>query len=89
MAAFSALELKKLKKTAALLLDAEDRLPVLRTLTWDRAIGDAFLKSGGEKPPAPICPKIDPAPPRALIAAACVLIDGDSPVHDWLARFAA
>lgn len=88
MAAFSAAELKKLKKAASLLLDAEDRLPVLRTLTWDRAVGDAFLKSGGAQAPAPQYPQIDPAPPRERIAAARALIDGSSPVHDWLRRFA-
>jgi uncharacterized protein (TIGR02421 family) len=88
MAAFSAAELTKLKKAAALLLEAEDRLPVLRTLSWDRAIGDAFLKSGGETAPAPLYPAIDPAPPRERVAAARALIDGTSPVHDWLRRFA-
>lgn len=88
MAAFSAAELKKLKRAAALLLDAEDRLPVLRTLSWDRAIGDDFLRTGGAKPPSPLYPMIDPAPPREAIAAARALIDGTSPVHDWLRRFA-
>ena len=88
MAAFSAAELKKLKKAAALLLAAEDRLPVLRTLTWDRSVGDAFLKSGGETPPAPLYPAIDPKPSRERIAAARALIAGSSPVHDWLRRFA-
>jgi uncharacterized protein (TIGR02421 family) len=88
MAAFSAAELKKLKKAAALLLDAEEQLPVLRTLAWDRAIGDAFLKAGGEGSPSPVYPTIDPSPPRERIAAARALIDGTSPVHDWLERFA-
>lgn len=88
MAAFSAAELKKLKTAAALLLEAEDRLPVLRTLTWDRAVGDAFLKSGGKTPPAPLYPAIDPEPSHERIAAARALIEGSSPVHDWLTRFA-
>lgn len=88
MAAFSAAELEKLKKAAALLLDAEDRLPVLRTLNWDRAVGDAFLRAGGNEAPAPAYPAIDPAPSRERIAAARLLIDGGSPVHAWLGRFA-
>ncbi|MEK7266793.1 MAG: flavohemoglobin expression-modulating QEGLA motif protein [Pseudomonadota bacterium] len=88
MAIFPAAELERLKEAAALLLDAEDRLPVLRSLNWDRAVGDAFLKSGGRKPPAPDYPKIDPAPSRERSAAARRLIDGDTSVHRWLARFA-
>jgi len=88
MAAFSAAELERLKKAAALLLDAEDRLPVLRTLNWDRAVGDAFLKAGGETAPSPQYPAIDPGPSRARVAAARALINGQSPVHEWLGRFA-
>ncbi len=71
-----------------LLLEAEDRLPVLRTLTWDRSVGDLFLGSGGETAPAPLYPAIDPEPSRERIAAARALIEGSSPVHDWLTRFA-
>ncbi|MFN0023804.1 MAG: flavohemoglobin expression-modulating QEGLA motif protein [Parvularculaceae bacterium] len=88
MAAFSAAELGRLRAAGSLLLEAEDRLPVLRTLSWDRAVGDAFLKSGGLVPPAPAYPQIDPEPSRQRIAAARALIDGESPVHDWLRRFA-
>ena len=88
MAGFSASELEKLKAGARLLLEAEDRLPVLRSLNWDRSVGDAFLKTGGREPPAPAYPEIDPAPSREKVAAARMLIDGDSPVHRWLTRFA-
>ena len=88
MATFSPAELARLKRAAALLLEAEDRLPVLRSLNWDRAVGDAFLKGGGRAPPAPVYPKIDPAPSRERVAAARALIDGGTSVHRWLARFA-
>ncbi len=88
MAAFSAAELLKLKKAASLLLEAEDRLPVLKSLSWDRSIGDAFLKSGCATPPRPTYPKIDPNPSRERVAAARAFISGSSPVHRWLARFA-
>ncbi|OFW98865.1 MAG: hypothetical protein A3E78_13635 [Alphaproteobacteria bacterium RIFCSPHIGHO2_12_FULL_63_12] len=88
MAIFPAAELDRLKRAAGLLLEAEDRLPVLRSLSWDRAVGDGFLKSAGEKLPTPVYPKIDPAPSRERVAAARALIDGDTPVHRWLARFA-
>lgn len=86
MAAFPAAELDRLKMAAALLLEAEDRLPVLRSLSWDRAVGDSFLKSGGL--PKPTYPVIDPAPSRERTAKARTLIAGSTPVHHWLRRFA-
>lgn len=88
MAIFPEREFDRLKEAAALLLKAEDRLPVLRSLSWDRAVGDAFLKSGGREPPRPSYPKIDPAPSRELTAQARALINGSTPVHRWLSRFA-
>lgn len=86
MATFPAAELTRLKTAAALLLEAEDRLPVLRSLGWDRTVGDAFLKSGGL--PKPSYPAIDPGPSRELTAKARALISGSTPVHRWLRRFA-
>ena len=92
MAAFSDRELERLKKAAALLLAAEDRLPVLRTLSWDRSVGDTFLAdlAIAARPalPAPLYDRIDPAPSHAFAAEARKLIDGTGPVHDWLRRFA-
>ena len=88
MAAFSAAELERLKQGATLLLDAEDRLPVLRTLNWDRAVADAFLRGGCAVPPTPSYPKIDPAPSQERIAKARTFISGSTPVHRWLRRFA-
>lgn len=85
---FSEAELSRLKQAAMLLLDAEDRLPVLRSLNWDRAVGDAFLKGGATALPAPHYPKIDPAPSRERVAAARALISGSTAVHRWLIRFA-
>ena len=86
MTAFPAAELARLKTAAALLLEAEDRLPVLKSLGWERAVGDAFLKSGGL--PKPTYPAIDPAPSRERTARARALISGSTPVHRWLRRFA-
>ena len=71
---------------AALLLEAEERLPVLRSLNWDRSVGDAFLQNGAL--PKPDYPRIDPAPSRERTAKARALISGSTPVHRWLARFA-
>jgi uncharacterized protein (TIGR02421 family) len=88
MAAIGGAEVDRLKRAAALLLEAEERLPVLRSLSWDRSVGDAFLKGGGRALPAPSYPAIDTAPSRDLIAAARALISGSTPVHRWLMRFA-
>lgn len=88
MTDFPAAELERLKAAALLLLQAEDRLPVLRSLNWDRAVGDEFLKLGAKKLPRPSYPEIDPAPSRDLTKKARALISGSSPVHEWLMRFA-
>lgn len=84
----SSTELAALTAAADLLFEAEDRLPVLRTLTWDRALADRFFASGCREPPRPSYPKIDAGPSRERVAAARRLIDGESPVHRWLTRFA-
>ncbi len=89
MAAFSGKELERLKGAARLLLEAEDRLPVLRTLNWDRAVSDAFFAAGASRLPVVDYPSIDAAPVLECIGAARSMIDGSSPVHQWLLRFAA
>lgn len=88
MTTFSAPEIDRLETAARLLLEAEDRLPVLRTLTWDRSLADAFFAAGARTLPRPDYPRIDPAPSFERTAAARALIAGDSPVHAWLRRFA-
>ncbi|GAB4527928.1 MAG: flavohemoglobin expression-modulating QEGLA motif protein [Amphiplicatus sp.] len=86
--AISDKELGRLKEAARLLYEAEDRLPVLRTLSWDRALAEKFFESGCRTPPRPEYPRIDDAPSLERIAAARALINGTSPVHAWLRRFA-
>ncbi len=88
MAAFSNPELERLERAAALLLEAEERLPVLKTLAWDRSLADEFFGNGEKRMPRPVYPKIDPTLPLERIAAARAVIDGSSPVHQWLQRFA-
>ncbi len=88
LAPFSAREVERLTRASRLLLEAEDRLPVLRTLAWDRSLAEAFLASGESELPRPDYPVVDPAPGQERIEAARALIDGSSPVHDWLRRFA-
>lgn len=86
--ALSATELERLRTAAALLETAEKRLPVLRTLSWDRSLADAFFNSGEKEPPRPDYAAPDPAPSLELVARARGLIDGSSEVHRWLRRFA-
>lgn len=81
-------ELERLKEAAELLRAAKARLPVLRSLSWDRELADAFFAGGEKEPPRPTYPQIDPEPSMERIFAARALIDGSSPVHDWLRRFA-
>lgn len=81
-------ELEKLKSAAEMLRAAETRLPVLRTLSWDRSLADAFFKSGEREPPKPEYAKIDPDPSLELVFQARAQVDGDSEAHRWLRRFA-
>lgn len=81
-------ELARLKLAAGLLFDAEDRLPVLRTLNWDRKLAEDFFASGCTEPPRPVYPSIDASAARDKVRTARALVDGSSPVHAWLQRFA-
>lgn len=88
MADYSETELQRLGQAADLLLAAEDRLPVLKTIAWDRGLADRFFASNFVEPPAPTYRPIDPAPSYERIRAARALIEGDGPIHAWLRRFA-
>jgi len=85
---FSERELEKLTRACQLVLEAEDRLPVLRTLAWDRELAETFFANGARELPRPEYPVVDPAPGQERIEAARALLDGSSAVHDWLRRFA-
>jgi len=88
VASLSAKELEKLQTAAGFLQEAKARLPVLKTVAWDRALGEEFLRNNCTEPPLPEYDKINPDPSLERIFAARALIDGDSPVHHWLDRFA-
>ncbi len=81
-------ELVKLKQAAALLLEAEERLPVLKTVSWNRSLSDEFFAKGEKELPRPVYHRIDPEPSLERIGAARKLVDGESPVHTWLNRLA-
>lgn len=87
-AALPTKELEKLKDAARLLHEAELRLPVLRSLAWDRTLADRFFEKGEKELPKPVYQRIDPDPSLELVFRARSLIDGSSPVHQWLKRFA-
>ncbi|WDI32412.1 flavohemoglobin expression-modulating QEGLA motif protein [Hyphococcus flavus] len=87
-AEFSEQELERLKSAAEMLRTAETRLPVLRTISWDRKLADDFFKMGEREPPKPEYAKIDPDPSLELVFQARAQIDGDSDAHRWLKRFA-
>ena len=88
MAEFSTTELERLNRAAELLFEAEDRLPVLRSTNWDRSLATRFFDSGETELPEPVYPQVDTAPTFEKVGAAEKLIDGSSPVHDWLRRLA-
>lgn len=85
---FSDGELERLEQAAVCLQKAKSRLPVLRTVSWDRALADQFFADKERELPKPAYPEIDPTPSLELILQARSLINGESPVHDWLHRFA-
>jgi uncharacterized protein (TIGR02421 family) len=88
MGTYSAAQIDRLSNAAQLLLKAEERLPVLRTLSWNRNVADEFLSAGGRELPNPAYPTIARNQSSDFIQAARKLLDGDSPVHQWLQRFA-
>lgn len=88
MGDFSQSEIERLEGAGKLLDLAEKRLPVLTRLNWDRSLADRFFARGETEPPAPEYTPIAPEPSLELVAKARALIDGQSPVHDWLKRLA-
>lgn len=85
---FSSKELEALIEAAGLLHQAEDRLPVLGRTAWGAEVAEQFFARGARELPSPMYKPIDPAPSLAAVARARSLVDGDTPVHDWLRRLA-
>jgi uncharacterized protein (TIGR02421 family) len=87
-AEFSPPELARLEKAGALLLAAEDKLPVLARTAWPPELAERFLAGGARELPQPVYTVLDPAATFAATAAARRLVRGDSAVHRWLLRLA-
>ncbi len=85
---FSNAELERLSSAGTLINEAQKKLPVLGTIAWDRSLADEFLASGATELPRPVYRSVDPSPIFEQIRTARALIDGTSPVHDWLKRLA-
>ena len=85
---FCKADLDRLEKASALLLKAEEQLPVLKTLAWDRTIADEFFKKKEKWLPTPKYQNLDVITVFELVNSARKLIAGSSPVHAWLQRFA-
>ena len=65
---------------------AARKLPLLKSLRWEPELRRAFLEHG--KTPAPAYPTVDTAKPRARIAEARALAEGEHVVFAWLRRLA-
>lgn len=85
---FSAQELTRLTQAGALLLEAEDKLPVLARTAWPPELAEQFFASGARELPRPVYAPLDPTAAYATVAAARKLVNGASPVHRWLLRLA-
>lgn len=88
MPEFSHAELERLNKASDLLFLAEDRLPVLKSVGWDASVAARFFAAGEKELPKPTYNQLDPEPSFERVSMARALIDGQSPVHDWLRRLA-
>ncbi len=85
---FTTSELERLERASKLLLKAEEQLPVLKTLAWNRSIAENFFKQNEKYLPEPEYQKPDVSAVVEHVASARKLIAGSSPVHLWLQRFA-
>lgn len=88
MSDLSEKETGRLSEAARYLQAAKERLPVLRSLAWDRSLADDFFAQGERTLPRPVYPQIDITPSLEGVMAARALIDGSSLAHHWLQRVA-
>jgi len=84
MPEFSAGQLERLSEAARLLREAEKPVRVLRSLAWPEDACREFLATGMQEPPVVEYPVFDCRPVLGALQAAQALLDGDTPVHDWL-----
>ncbi|MCB1218489.1 DUF1704 domain-containing protein [bacterium] len=88
MREFSETQLGHLSEAATRLREAERPVRILRSLAWPQELARNFIDGGMQQPPEPEYPVFDPRPVISDLAAIDHLLEGDSPVHDWLRRVA-
>jgi uncharacterized protein (TIGR02421 family) len=81
-------EIEKLRQAAVALRKAERPVRILRAVAWGPDVAERFFAAGERELPKVSYTPLDPAPIHETVAAARALINGTSPVHDWLLRMA-
>ena len=85
---FSESQEERLTEVATILREAERPVRILRGIAWPPEAETEFFAGGCSKPPTVHYSVIDPRHTLDGVAAARALIDGDTPVHDWLRQVA-
>ncbi len=88
MAEFSQAQLDRLSEAAVRLREAEKPVRILRSLAWPQEAAREFIDGGMQRPPQIEYPVFNARPVLDDLAAIDHLLDGESPVHDWLRRTA-
>ncbi|MCB1187329.1 DUF1704 domain-containing protein [bacterium] len=88
MREFSETQLGHLSEAAIRLREAERPVRILRSLAWPQELARSFIDGGMQRPPEPEYPVFNPRPVMDDLAAIDHLLEGDSPVHNWLRRVA-
>lgn len=81
-------ERERLSQAAHLLRKAERGVRVLRSVAWPPEVSVRFFEREARELPEVEYAPPDPRPVLEDVAAAQRLIDGSSPVHEWLGRVA-
>lgn len=85
---FSVRGREKLIEAAAMLREAEKPVRMLRSVAWPEDAYAVFMKAKARALPVIEYTPSDPGPTHEHTRAARKLIDGSSPVHQWLSRTA-
>jgi len=81
-------EVERLREAARLLRKAERPVRILRAVAWGPEVAEGFFAAGAKELPKVTYTPLDPTPVHEGVAAARVLVKGNSPVHVWLNRVA-
>jgi len=76
----------RIRRTAALLRDAERPVRILRTVAWEPEVRERFFADGERELPVVAYRPLDPAPTLQRLEEVRRLVDGDSDIDEWLRR---